>query len=124
MSRIPTPYTLALLVAISLAGCLDRNEAPLPPRDDTKPIAAEVTAAIKTARTQSAQIYRDELERIAADVEAGKIVYDTKLQLELTQASRDAAKPIQDVLAKHLPTGKINDSKAAADTVRQIKAAY
>lgn len=117
-------YTLALLVAI-LAGCaLDKPDGPQP-RDVTKPLVAnEITTAIKAARTESAALYRDQLDRIAADVEAGKIVYDTKLQLELSQASRDAAKPIQEVLAKHLPTGKITDTKAAANTVRQIKAGY
>lgn len=117
-------YTLTLLLAM-LAGCaLEKGDGP--PRDDlTKPvIATEVTTAIKAARVESAQLYTEQLERIAVDVEAGKIAYDTKLQLELSQASRDAAKPIQDVLAKHLPTGKITDTKAAAGTVRQIKAGY
>ena len=118
-------YLIALLLTIAAAGCtLDKTDGT--PRDD-KPspvVATEVTDAIKSARTASATLYREQLERIAADVEAGKIVYDTKLQLELSQASRDAAKPIQDVLAKHLPTGKITDAAATANTVRQIKAGY
>ena len=118
-------YLLSLLLAISLAGCtLEKPD--ITPRDDKLPpvIATEVTAAIKAARAESATIYRTQLDRIAADIEAGTISYDTKLQLELTQASREAAKPIQDVLAKHLPSGKITDTKAAAGTVRQIKAGY
>ncbi len=118
-------YTLALLLTIVVAGCaLEKSDAT--PRDDkqTPVVAAEVTAAIKAARTESTTIYRTQLDRIAADIEAGTISYDTKLQLELTQASREAAKPIQDVLAKHLPSGKITDTKAAASTVRQIKAGY
>jgi len=120
-----TRGTLALLLAIALAGCaLDKPDGTL--RDDkaTPVVSTEVTTAIKAARAESATIYREKLDAIAADVEVGKIAYDTKLQLELTQASRDAAKPIQDVLAKHLPTGKITDTKAAANTLRQLKAGY
>ena len=120
-----TRYSLSLLFAITLAGCaLEKSDAT--PRDDkqTPVIATEVTSAIKAARAESATIYRTQLDRIAADIEAGTIMYDTKLQLELTQASREAAKPIQDVLAKHLPSGKITDTKAAAGTVRQIKNGY
>ena len=116
---------LSLFFALAFAGCAVERPTDSKPDGTTKPVVvSNVTADIKAARQQSATLYAEQLERIAADIEAGKIVYDTKLQLELSQASRESAKPIQDVLAKYLPSGKITDQPAAAHTIRQLKAGY
>ena len=117
-------YLVALVFATLIGCALEPGDGAKP---DSKPqpvVTGSITAEMKAARSESATIYRAKLVAIAADIEAGKIVYDTKLQLELSQASRDAAKPIQDVLAKHLPTGPISDTKGAAAKVRQIRDGY
>lgn len=96
------------------------------PADDqtAKPAAANITSETKAARQQANQILRERMTSIADDVEAGRIEYDTKLELELSQANRDAAKPINEVKAKHLPTGKITDRKSTAAALRQIRDGY
>ena len=118
-------YRVTLLLAIA-AGCA-LEPADTERLDDSKQnavVIGNVTSAIKAARSESAATYRDALTRIADDVEAGRIVYDTKLQLELSQAGREAGLPIANVLAKHLPTGKITDPQVAATTLRQIRDGY
>lgn len=83
-----------------------------------------IAAEIRAARVESTRIYREQLLRIADDVEAGRIVYDTKLQLELNQASRLAGSPIATALDSHLPKGKITEPKPVATALRQIADGY
>jgi len=85
---------------------------------------AGIAAEIRSARAESTRLYREQLLRIADEIDAGRITYDTKLQLELNQASRLAGAPIATALDSHLPKGKITDPKAVATAIRQIADGY
>ena len=112
-------------IALALAGCGLEPATPLDQQTQKKLVEpAGIASEIKAARSESTRLYREQLARIADEVEAGRIVYDTKLQLELNQASKLAGSPIAIALDSHLPKGKITDPKAVATTIRQIADGY
>lgn len=116
---------LPLLLCVWLLGCSlePAGDTESKPDGRTPPIAS-IASEMRAARLQSLQQLRDSLTQIADDVEAGRIEYDTKLELELHAAASRAAEPINAVKLKYLPTGKITDRKSAATTLRQIRDGY
>ncbi len=119
---LPTAFCLLILAA----GCPSPNPAP-PKPDDTKPapiVISGLAAETRAARAKATADYAEQLERIAADVDSGAIKYDTKLQLELNQAQRESAKPIQDLVGRILPKGEITDRAGTAKQLREFKAGY
>lgn len=118
---------LAPLLFATVLGC-GLDPATKPEGDQTtKPVVTgSITAEMKAARAESTKQLRESLTRIAEDVEAGRIEYDTKLDLEMNAATVAASAPINDVKSRYLPKGKIdaNQRKPAADALRQIRDGY
>ena len=121
-----TKKTICLLWLVLLVGCPAAPQVP-GPSPITPPPVADVTASMRAARAAADALYRDRLLEIAAGIAAGTIEYDTKLQLELTNAAKDCGQPIRAEFAKRLTTGgKIapEQRETLAQTLRQLADAY
>lgn len=123
-----TTKRVASVLLLLVCGCPALPDANRPaPKPAPAPIheTGLITEQIVAARAQQATLYRAALGEIADQVANGKIVYATKLQLELDTAGRNAAVPVTTEFREHLDAeGKIKDPDHTADVIRQIQAAY
>lgn len=132
MKSKTTASLIWLLLLFTLAGCRptlpDQKESPFERERDEKPDQKQevgITAQVRAARQEQEAAYRERLRAIAADVRSKRIVYPTKLELELSEASREAGAPVKQIFAKTFPTsGTFTDPEAVAASIEQIAAAY
>lgn len=123
-------WLLASLLLVITVGCpqLPQKPGEVTP-DERQPLKpeADITAAMRAARRAADSEYRERLLAIADQIEAGRIEYDTKLQLELSTAARETSRELQLQFGKALTVkGRIPDERRAeiADALRQIAEAY